>query len=200
VASWGRDESAVDTINPLSQSPTPRICLTAGAAAGKTKTRGEVDVRLRAVVLAHQPMRREVGAGQRGAAAQCACLRMAEPVGTVRPSGRCAGGFALDGDLGYVGGCRSLARHARPFPCGRKPSSPQLVPALRPQQADRTTNLATCAGNTSAPSRGRCCSLARAARLLRVAGAALERAHDGAIAPARRVRSAVRARRLPAAS
>jgi hypothetical protein len=48
---------------------------------------------------------------------------MAEPIDPLRPAVHGPRGLGMGGDLGYVGDCRSLARHDGPFPCGRQPPS-----------------------------------------------------------------------------
>ena len=75
-------------------------------------------------------MRREVGAAQRGARSQRPDLRTTQARHGTRLSAIRTSGFAVDRDVRYVGGCRSLARHAGPFPCGRKPPSLRSSPRV----------------------------------------------------------------------
>lgn len=84
-----------------------------------------------------EPTRFDLRAGQRGAAAQRVRLRKTEPRGAAGLTAHGKRGLAVSGSIRSVGGGRSLARHDGPLSVWKAASKcPQLVPALRPQQAD----------------------------------------------------------------
>jgi hypothetical protein len=60
----------------------------------------------------------ELAAAQRCATSQRVRLSLSEPMTSVIKSNAlgAGGGIGVGGDLGYVGGYRSLTRHAGPFP------------------------------------------------------------------------------------
>jgi|SRR5215218_6486071 len=107
--------SAIDTVGLTAQPNPPADAL----LDADTDTRSKLEVPGLVIGGANLAMCFELGAGQRCATAQSACLRMTEAIDTVRPAGYGARGFEVGGDLGYVGDCRSLARHDGPFSCGR---------------------------------------------------------------------------------
>jgi hypothetical protein len=76
----------------------------------------------------HEPLGLELGATQRCATPQRARLRNGERISTLQCSASADRGIAGDRKQGYVGGCRSLARHAGPFPFERKPAKSPARP------------------------------------------------------------------------
>ena len=145
-----RGRSAVDTVGLIAR-PNPHTDASLDAGPRTTDARRRRNGPGFAVGGAHLAMCLELGAGERCATAQRANLRLTEPIDPVRPAAHGSRGFGRGGVLGYVGDCRSLARHDGPFPCGRQPpKSPQLVPALGPQQADEHPTYQRCAANPRA--------------------------------------------------
>ena len=83
-------------------------------------------------------LRSKLDSGQGGRSPLAVRLRTRERIGSTRRSSRCcAGGVGLRGALRSVGGCRSLSRHAGPFPCMEEAPKSSARPAPRPQQANR---------------------------------------------------------------
>src|SRR5206468_1987145 len=89
----------------------------------------------------HLSLHVELAADQRGAAPERVRLSLRERIVTRDADG--VDGLGCGGDLRNVGGCRSLARHAGPFPCVE--GSPQVhSPTRAPAPAGQSpTNLAT---------------------------------------------------------